>query len=1125
MDLYEILDQALALLRARKRVSYLALKHYFALDEDTLEALKTEILFAHPQVVDEEGHGLVWTDAVDTPSHLPDAPRLTSSPADAERRQLTVMFCDVVDSTPLASQLDPEDLREVIQAYQAACSQVIQRFDGYIAQYLGDGLLVYFGYPQAHEDDAHRAVRTGLGIVQAMDELNTRLTQERGLQLAIRVGIHTGLVVVGEIGGGGRQEQLALGETPNLAARLQALAAPDAVVISATTLRLMQGVFECRELGPQKLKGVSSPMRVYHVIRESEAQSRLEVAGPTGLTPLVGREEEVGLLLARWAQVKDGAGRVVWLSGEAGIGKSRLLQVLKDHVAMEQHLRWECRCSPYYQNSAFYPLIDLWRRLLGWTNQETPADKLHKLEVALASYDVSLPEVVPLVAALISLPLPDHYPPLNLPPQQLKQKILEAVLSVLQALAARQPMLFIVEDLHWADPSTLELLSLLMERGPTARILTLLVFRPEFHPPWERRVPVTSIALVRLPQHQTEVMVERVVGGKELPAEVRQQIVAKTDGVPLFVEELTKMVLESGWLRERDGAYELTGPLPVLAIPATLQDSLMARLDRLATVKEVAQLGATLGRAFPYELLQAIAPWDEATLQRALARLVETELLYQRGIPPQATYLFKHALIQEVAYQSLLRSRRQQAHQRIAQVLEMQFPDLTQTQPELLAHHYTEAGLSVPALPYWQRAGERALQRSANLEAISHLTKGLEVLRTLAETPERAQQELVMQITLGPALIAAKGYAAPDVADAYTRARELCRQVGETPQLFPALWGLWVFAFSRAELLTARELGEQLFRLAQRLRAPALLMEAHQALGQTLFFLGELTAAQAHAEQGVSLYDPRQHRTQAFLYGSFDPRVVCLSYAAWAWWSLGYPDQALKQSHEALALGQELAHPPSLAAVLHYAGLLHLFRREVQAVQAKAEIAMHLSTEQGLPYWKAVTTLVRGWALAAQGQFAEGIGLMHQGLSDRRAMGTELARPLHLAMMAEAYGQARQPAQGLTLLVEALTAMQSTSERWWEADLYRLKGELLLAQSADHTAEAEICFHQALDVARRQRAKSLELRATLSLSRLWQRQDKRAAARQLLAAIYDQFTEGFDTADLQDAKAQLHALA
>jgi class 3 adenylate cyclase len=564
-------------------------------------------------------------------------------PPEAERRQLTVLFCDLVDSTPLSAQLDPEELREVVRAYQATCAEVIQRFDGHIAQYLGDGLLVYFGYPQAHEDDAQRAVRSGLGLVEAVGRLKAALQQDRGIRLAVRVGIHTGLVVVGEIGGRGRRERLALGETPNLAARIQGLAEPDTVVISAATQRLVEGYVECRDLGPHALKGFATPVHAYHVLGESPAQSRLDVAAARGLTPLVGREQEAALLLERWAQVKDGMGQVVLLSGEAGIGKSRLVQVLKEYVVGRPHVRWECRCSPYYQHSALYPVIDVMQWTLQFERDDTPDQKLSKLEGALGQYGVALPEVVPLLASLLSLPLPHRYPPLTLSPQRQRQKTQEAVLTVLLALASQQPLLLIVEDLHWIDPSTLELLSLLIDQVPTARMFALLTCRPEFRSPWPLRSHLTQLMLSRLPRSQVEVMVDHVAGGKALPPEVHQQVVAKTDGVPLFVEELTKMVLESGLLREREDHYELTGPLPPLAIPATLHDSLMARLDRLATVKEVAQLGAILGRAFPYELLQAVSPLDEGPLQHALERLVEAELLYQRGVPPQATYLFKHA--------------------------------------------------------------------------------------------------------------------------------------------------------------------------------------------------------------------------------------------------------------------------------------------------------------------------------------------------------------------------------------------------------------------------------------------------------------------------------------------------
>jgi predicted ATPase len=590
------------------------------------------------------------------------------------------------------------------------------------------------------------------------------------------------------------------------------------------------------------------------------------------------------------------------------------------------------------------------------------------------------------------------------------------------------------------------------------------------------------------------------------------------------MEELTKMVLESGLLQEREGHYELTGPLPPLAIPTTLHDSLMARLDRLATVKGLAQLGATLGREFSYELLQAVSPWDEGTLQHGLHQLVEAEFLYQRGAPPQATYLFKHALIQEAAYQSLLRSTRQQHHQRIAQVLEARFPDLCETQPELLAHHYTEAGLMAHAIPYWQRAGQRAVQRSANLEAIAHLTKGLELVSTLPATAEQTQQELALQSVLGPALMATKGYAAPEVEHAYARAWELCQRLQEPLQLFPVLRGLWAFHTMRAQLHTAYELGEQILRLARAQRDPAPLLLAHYTLGVTLFWLGEMVSARAHLEQAITHYEIQQHRSQAFLYG-LDFGVGSLIYAARSLWHLGYPDQALARIREALALAADLSHLPSRAHTLNWAAVLYQYRREERAAQEQAGAAMRLSTEQGFALFLAWGSVLQGWALAMQGQVEEGVALMRQELAAQRATGAWLMRAHYLALLAEAHGKARQTEEGLTVLAEALDVAHRTGDRMWEAELYRLKGELLLGQVVLDAPRAETCFHQALAVARRQQAKALELRAATSLSRLWQQQGKRDAARQLLAPIYGWFTEGFDTADLQEAKRLLDALS
>jgi predicted ATPase len=708
-------------------------------------------------------------------------------------------------------------------------------------------------------------------------------------------------------------------------------------------------------------------------------------------------------------------------------------------------------------------------------------------------------------------------------PEQQKQQTLHALLTILLRIAAQQPVLFVMEDLHWVDPSTLELLSLLVDQGPTARILALWTFRPDFSPPWTGRAHLTQVTLPRLTRRQAAEMTDRVVHGKALPTEVVEQVVAKTDGVPLFVEELTKMVLESGLLQEREARYELSGPLLPLAIPTTLHDSLMARLDRLAAVKAMAQLGATLGREFSYELLQAVAPWDEATLRRGLQQLVEAEFLYQQGVPPQATYLFKHALIQDAAYQSLLKSTRQQYHQHIAQVLEAQFPDTVVTQPELLAYHYTEAGLSAQAVHYWQQAGQRAVERSAHLEAVAHLRKGLEVLATLPDTPARAEQELGLQTTLGPALMASNGQGAPEVGQAYARARELYRHVGESPQLFPVLFGLWRFYFAQAEHQTARELAEQCLSLAHRLHDPAYLLQAQFALGGSFSFLGEPAPAHAHLEQGITLYDMQAHRALAFRAG-IDLGVWCRSYAAFVLWLRGYPDQALRRASEALTLAQTLSHSHSLAAVLWYVAMIHCYRREAHATREQADTAVALASEQGFPLYLALARLYRGWALAIQGQAEEGIAQIQQGLAANRAMGTKLALSQLLSLLAEAYGKAGQVEAGLQTLAEALALVAQTQERYYEAELYRLQGELLLARSAEHHAEAETCFRHALDVARRQQAKSWELRAATSLSRLWQQQGKRAEAHELLAPIYGWFTEGFDTRDLQEAEALLEAL-
>jgi class 3 adenylate cyclase/predicted ATPase len=1144
MTFKDVLAQVIDWLQQDKRITYRALKRQFDLDDEYLEDLKAELIQAKKLAVDEDGAVLIWAgaSAISEPTSPPAqptqqpaaqeqassqlTPRSPAPPPDAERRQLTVMFCDLVDSTRLSSQLDPEEYRDVVRAYQSVCTEVIIRFDGYVAQLLGDGLLVYFGYPHAHEDDPQRAVRTGLGILAAMGDLHTRLKQEKGIQLAVRVGIHTGVVVVGEMGGGGRQEQLALGEVPNVASRIQGLAEPNTIVISAATYRLVQGYFECQELGAQTLRGVSQPIAVYRVLQVSGAQSRLDVASTRGFTPLVGRESEVTFLLERWQQVNERQGQVILLSGEGGIGKSRLVQVVKEHVAHEPHVRWECRSSPYYQNTPLYPLVDLIQRTLQWQQEGTADEKLEQLEHILSHYRLPLAESVPLFAPLLSLYVPEHrYPPLNLSPQRQRQKTLESLVTILLELAKREPVLFILEDLHWTDPTTLEFLGLLLDHISTVPIYVLLTCRPEFQPSWHHGASLTEVTVNRLSREQITRMAAHVAGGKQLPAEVLQQIVEKTDGVPLFVEEMVKAVLESGYMQEVDGQYELEGALPSFTIPATLHDSLMARLDRLVSARSIAQLGAVIGRQFAYDVLHAVLQLDNLTLQRELGRLVEAELVYQHGLPPQATYTFKHALIQDAAYQSLLKSTRLHYHQQIAQVLEKQFPEMAATQPELLAHHYTEAGRTEQAVGYLHRAGQKAIARSANVEAISHLTTGLELLQTLPDTPARAQHELAMQITLGGPLLATKGYAAPEVEHVYTRALALCQQTGDPLQRSSALLGLWRFYIVRAAYQKTHALAEQLLSLAQSTHDSSLFVLAHYTMGWTWFNVGEIARAWGHLEESTVLYASDQRHAVAFRSGQ-DPGVACRSFATLALWILGYPDRARTSSHEALRLAQDLGHPFSLAfAWIWAAAIPHQLRREALQAQARAATAVAFSTEQGFALLEAWGTMLQGWALAAQGRSEEGITQMHQGFATHRTTGAEALQPYFLALLAEAYGQVGRLEQGLCLVAEALVAVDNFGEQFYAAELYRLKGVLLLQQSSDNQAEAESCFQQAITIAQNQQAKSFELRTATSLARLWQQQGKREKARLVLGDIYNWFTEGFDTADLKDAKALLDALA
>jgi len=1055
--------------------------------------------------------------------------------AKAERRNLTVLFCDLVGYTALSEGVDPEHLREIVRAYQGICIDVVKRFDGFIAQYLGDGMLIYFGYPQAHEDAPQRAIRSGLGIVEAMGPLNTRLNLNEGKRLAVRIGIHTGRVVVGEMGGGEKLENLAVGDTPNIASRLEELAEPDEVVISENTYRLTRGLFECQDLGAYALKHISQPMRAYVVLRESDAQSLFDVAAAAGLAPVVGREFESGILFERWEHSKNGMGQVVLLSGEAGIGKSRLVKVLKEHLADEPHVRSECRCTSYHQNSSLYPLIHLIQRDLGYQGSDSPEKKLIKLEQMLEHYDFSLSDVLPLFASLLSIPLGTHYSPLNLPPEQQKVKSFESLLTMPLTIAREKPMLLIVEDLHWIDPSTLEWLGLLLDQVPTNRIFVLLTFRPEFAIPWPIRSNVTQLTLGRLNSAQVENMVGNIAGNKKLPSEIYHYVLERTDGIPLFIEELTKMVLESDQVRETADGYELIEPLSSLTIPIALQDSLMARLDRLATAKEVAQLGAKLGREFSDELLRAISPLDSVTLQTEINRLIEAELLYRQGLPPNIQYMFKHALIQEAAYHSMLRSQRQQYHTKIADVIEEQFPETAEMHPELLAQHYTAAGSTEKAVDYWQSAGHNANQRWAYVEAAEHIKKGLDLLKNLPRSPKRSQIELNLLALLGVAFAVVKGYG-KELERTYLRAQQLCDRLEATPHLFSVLQGLFLINFYRADLKKAKHLGEQLLRQARNLNDPEAIKVAHYELLAVSYWQGDLIAARSHADRGMSITGPQrqslQDYYQGFLYSNSELKAVYRGYWGRTLWMLGFPDQALNTAHEALTMAQKLDVPHRVAQCWISTALIHLFRRDSQAALKQADYALELLTGHDFPQWLSLAAVLRGWAVVDQcvahdkgmEESEKGLSQIQQGIYTMRRSGIDALLPTFLSFLADSCGKLGRYEEGINVLSEVLDFMHATDVRSNEPEVHRLRGNYILSQTGDQ-AEAETCYLQALEVARLQSARSLELRTATNLAGLWQKQGKRDEARLLLSEIYGWFTEGFDTADLNDAAALLDELS
>jgi class 3 adenylate cyclase/predicted ATPase len=1056
------------------------------------------------------------------PAMLKAATAREPDPQDAaERRQVTVMFSDLVGSSALAARMDPEDLREILSSYQKCTVEIIRRFDGFVARYMGDGLLVYFGYPRAHEDDAERAVRAGLELIAAVTAL------ESSTRLQIRVGIATGMVVVGElIGSEDAQEREIVGKTPNLAARLQGIADPNTVIICDTTHRLLGNIFVLENLGRRDLRGFAET--AWAVQRVNPSMSRFEALHGAGLTTLVGREEQSALLLRRWWWAKSGEGQVVMLSGEPGIGKSRLTAALQESLASEPHARLRFFCSPLHTESALYPIISQMESAAGLLPGDSPQTKLDKLDAMLARTSTSV-ENATLFAEMLSLPNDGRYPVLELTAEQRRQRTLDAFTSQLLSFTRAGPALIIFEDAHWSDPTTLEALDRAVEQVVNLRALLIVTFRPEFDPPWIGRPHVTALTVNRLAQRQVELMIDNLAGSAVLPASTRQDIIKRSDGIPLFVEEMTKALLEVGGEAAPDDAVAAVR-LAVRPVPASLHASLNARLDRLGPAKEVAQVGAAIGRTFSHALLAAVVRQPEAELESAIDRLIAAGLLFHQGVRPHATYVFNHALVQDAAYGTLLRKPRRALHARIAETLESQFADVTERQPELLAHHYTEADLIEQAATLWGKAGQRSLERSALGEAVEQLSRALGQIATLPGTPALRREEIKLQVALITPLMHVKGYAAPETKAAAERARLLIEEaeaLGEAPEdpllLFSVLHSFWTASFVAFDGDALRERAGQFLTLAEQRRAAVPIMIGHRIMGSVLH-TGAFAEGRAHLDRAIAMYDPARHRSLATRFGQ-DIRVAALSYRSWALWILGYPEAAQQDARRAIEEAREIGQAATLMYALLHALLIHIQSGDHAAANAEADELVALANEKGALFWQVQGMFMQGCALAAVGRAEHAVQMITAGTSSWRSAGSTFWMPFHLSYLAKAYAVLGQFEPAWRCLDEAMTAAETSRERWYEAEVYRVAGEIELLAPTSDLAKAAEHFERALAIARAQQAKSWELRAAISLARLRCQEGKRQQARDCLAPLYDWFTEGLDTLDLREAKALLDALS
>ena len=1029
-----------------------------------------------------------------------------------ERRQLTVLFCDLVGSTMLANRLDPEEMRDLIRAYQTACTSVIRRFDGTISRYMGDGILALFGYPRAHEDDAERAVRSGLDIINAIAPLAVPGGAGEPEPLAVRIGIATGLVVAGDlVGEGSAEEEAVVGETPNLAARLQALAMPNSVVIAVGTRALIGEHFDCADLGVHALKGFADPVRAWRVLAPRLVNSRFEAAQPVGVSPLVGRKEHLAWLLRLWQEATQHHGRVALLAGEAGIGKSRIVEALRERIHDAPHVMLRYQCSPHYVNTALYPVIQQTENASNIGREDTPAVKLAKLAAWLPA-GLDSGDSVALLGALLSIPNDARFPAPAMSPQLQKDRTFGLLLDLMRRLATERPVLVVVEDLHWMDPTTHEFLGRLIALVGSMNVLIVLTFRPEFATDWRDLPNVEHRELERLTPEDALDLAVQVAGARHLPRLLIEQVVARTDGVPLFVEELTRALLGGG----------LTGAnmsLPPYSIPFTLQDSLMSRLDQLGPAKLVAQVAGAIGREFSCEMLETIVPFSRERLLEDLRVLEQTGLVRERRGGAAPVYMFKHALVQEVAYQSMLYPRRRQLHARIAEVLESRFPQTARDAPELVAHHWTEAGVAERAIASWLAAGLRASERSEYREAIGHLRRGLTLIPRLGDAGEQRERELELLLALGPALITTEGGGAPEVGTLYARALELCEGSPESTAHFAAHWGWWRASM---DLRTGRERADKMFALARTIGEPALLLQGHHCQWATLYMLGAHDECCRHIEDGLQLYDPARHHSFAALYGGHDARVCALGERALARWMLGRPREALKDVQSALDWAQELRHVGSRAHAMDYALVLHKFRRDAGAVAACAGELVAFASEQHLRDHSAKGAFFRGWARAMLEDLAGGLGEMLDGMAAFEGVGTPEDVSVYYEMLAEAYSRAGRYDDGLRAVADAFAQTERCGILFWNAELHRRRGELLLAAGGQNDAAAA-CFRDALTCAREQGAHALELRAASSLARWHSKVGEAPVAAAILRPVYARLAD-VDTLDAVDARQLLETL-